>query len=131
MWKIEYQFFYYSSKNSFSSSWTSKFESSCSLSIKFSTTSFSLSLPFNLLSISVTIDKGFEIKDNVYIFEGNTGICYYNFENDVFKRLINNTKISINEIQVEDNLVYIYCDDNIKYELNLDTIILKAVAYWE
>ena len=86
---------------------------------------------FNLLSISVTIDKGFEIKDNVYIFEGNTGICYYNFENDVFKRLINNTKISINEIQVEDNLVYIYCDDNIKYELNLDTIILKAVAYWE
>ncbi len=86
---------------------------------------------FNKLSISGTIDKGFEVKDKIFLFESNRGVCYYNLETDVYKRLLENSEVSINEIQVEDNLVYIYCDNNIKYELNLDTITFKAVAYWE
>lgn len=87
---------------------------------------------FKSISLRGSTSIDYKIKDNVYLFESSGLITYYDFATDTYRSLKSlGSGDSIEEIQIEDNLVYIYASDNMKYELNLDTITFKAVAYWE
>ncbi len=87
-------------------------------------------ISFTDLTLSTNPTKtSYEIGNGKYIFE-DSGLKYYDFENDIYKSL-KSTSCTIVDISIEGNIVTIYTSDNVKYEFNLDTLAFKAVAYWE
>lgn len=83
----------------------------------------------NITLTGSTSGKRFEIGEGKFIFIEQAS--YYDFKNDVYKKLISGNSISIVDITMEKDIVTIYASNNVKYEFNTKTMAFKAVAYWE
>lgn len=81
------------------------------------------------LKCSITTSTKYELEENKYLFV-TSGLHYYDFATDTYK-LLRSGDMKIEEMTIEDNLVYLYVNSGVKYEFNLDTLTFKAVAYWE
>ncbi|MBP3431773.1 MAG: hypothetical protein J6K39_02845 [Clostridia bacterium] len=80
-----------------------------------------------LLKRSISGDV-FKVSKDAYIWSGS-GVEYYDFESDTYLNLVANSTIV--ELTQEGDVVTLYASDNVKYEFNVKTLSIKAVAYWE
>lgn len=75
----------------------------------------------------------YQVGEKKYIIE-DSGLKYYDFENDIYKSLksvSSSSSCDVVQLDIKDNIATIYASNNVKYEFNLETLTFKAVAYWE
>lgn len=73
------------------------------------------------------------IKDNKYLFidKNYAYVSYYDVDLDMEVEICNSSSYGVSSYEITDNYVYIYCDNHLKYEFDLNKLITKTVAYWE
>lgn len=84
----------------------------------------------------VPSNKNVKLGENRYLFL-DSGVKYYDFENDVYKNLITSSSSSssgattVTDYEIKGDVVVIYASNHIKYEFNMKSLSFRIVAYWE
>ncbi len=77
--------------------------------------------------------KSVKIKDNKYLFihDFYGYVYYYDVDTDMEVEICRSTNYKVSSYEITDDCIYIYCDNHLKYEFDLNKLITKTVAYWE